>query len=106
MGRRDDVIANFQSDKVQKHRHSRYEKVDPDQLVDLLNEVSGRWKTEATHLLQRLATRRWHIHSTAHEGGSDPNAPLHILLIAPKGIHLNCKTDVHGNLYVYEITYE
>lgn len=101
---RDTVLDNFDWDKVQKHRNSEYAKIRPEQLFELLSTTSGRAKTEATRLLNELASRSWYIHNTAHEGGSNPNAPLHILLMAPRGIHLNCKKKPDGTLYIYEIS--
>lgn len=101
---KENVLSNFDWDRVQKHGKSRYEKIEPAQFFALLNEVHGRFKTEATQLLNELACRPWYIHYTAHEGGSDANAPLHILLMAPRGIHLNCKRKHDGTLYIYGIT--
>lgn len=102
---RQTVLQNFDSTKEQKHRDSRYEKISPEELFDLLNAVSGRYRAEATAVLRLLASKAWYIHYTAHEGGSDPNAPLHILVMAPTGIHLNCKQNADDTLYIYQITY-
>lgn len=101
------VLENFRWDKDQIQRNTPYAKVTPDNVFNLLNAVSGRFKPTATHLLKRLATSPWHIYCTAHEGGNSPNAPWHITLHAPrKGIHLNCKQNANETLYIYEITLE
>ncbi len=98
------MLCTFDYTKIQKHRHSEYIKLTPEKIFDLLNEVSGRFKTKSTAILTKLASRDWHIESTIHEGGSDSNAPLHITLVINSGIHLNCKLDKNKNIYIYEIT--
>ena len=86
-------------------RPSIYVKLEPRQIFDLLNEVTGRNKTKATHLLQQLAAEPWYILCDPHAGGSADNAPLHITLrINDKGVHLNCKQNADETLYIYEIT--
>lgn len=101
------ILDNFDWDKEQIQRNTPYAKVTPDNVFNMLNAVSGRFKPCATHLLKRLATKPWYIHCTAHEGGSSPNAPWHITLRAQrKGIHLNCKKNADDRLYIYEITFD
>lgn len=46
---RENVVCNFNWDKVQKHRNSPYEKLELDQLFELLNKVWGKFKTDATN---------------------------------------------------------
>jgi len=98
------MLCNFRYPTTQKHRHTVYAKITPEQIFDLLNGVTGRFKTKSTAILTKLASRKWHIESTVHEGGSNPNAPLHITLVIKSGIHLNCKLDENKNIYIYEIT--
>ena len=85
------IIENFESYRLQHHLRSPYNKITPDVLFEMLNEVSGRFKTDSTKLLKYLETHRWYVHATAHEGGSHPAAPWHITLMAPNGVHLNCR---------------
>ena len=96
--------ANFQWDKKQYHDHSDYVRLKPKDIFLILNGVSGRFKPIATKLLRQLATNRWYVLSSVHEGGTAINAPLHITLRAPDGIHINCKKLEQGGLYAYEIT--
>ena len=98
------ILDNFDWHKPQIQRNTPYAKLSPDNIFALLDSVSGRYKPAATQLLKMLASRSWYIHCTAHEGGSKTNAPWHITLRAPQGIHLNCKRRQDDTLYVYEIT--
>jgi hypothetical protein len=100
------VLDNFDWDKLQHNRGSQYPRVRPEELFQLLNDTSGRVRTISTHLLPKLATRSWYIHMGVHEGGSDPRAPLHITIMAPRGIHVNVRQRSDDTLYVYEITEE
>ena len=99
------VLEKFDATRLQHHQCSPYIKVTAEIIFKLLNEVSGRYKGESTKLLRHLEIHRWYVHMTAHEGGSNANAPLHITLMAPRGIHLNCKRKADQTLYVYEITW-
>ncbi len=92
-------------DTSKKRPYSIYAKLEPKDIFDLLNEVSGKYRTKVTHLLQRLAANRWYILCDPHEGGSVPDSPMHITLrVQDKGIHLNCKKNRDETLYIYEIT--
>ena len=96
--------ANFQWDKKQYHDHSDYVRLKPENIFQILDDINGRYKTVATNLLRHLSTTPWYVLSSVHEGGSDPNAPLHITLRAGRGIHINCKKLDKGGIYAYEIT--
>lgn len=100
------VVDNFDWDKLQHNRGSQYPRITPEVLFHLLNDTVGAVRTKSTHLLHELATRSWYIHMGVHEGGSDPRAPLHILVMAPKGIHINVRKRNDDTLYVTDITYD
>ena len=100
------VIDNFDKSRFQHHQRSPYVKVTPEVIFSMLNEVSGRYKHDATQLLYYLEVHSWYVHSTAHEGGSNPSAPWHITLMAPRGVHLNCRLNSDQTLHIYEITRE
>lgn len=100
------IIDNFDKNRFQHHQRSPYTRITPENVFQMLSEVSGRFKTDSTRLLYYLETHRWYVHTTAHEGGSDPSAPWHITLMAPRGVHLNCRLNPDRTLHIYEITWD
>lgn len=103
---RQNVLDNFDWDKINYNIGSEYAKITPEVVFKLLNEVSGRYRPIATALLRTLGTRSWHIQKGVHEGGRSPNAPLHITVISGHGYHINCKKNDDDTLYAYEVTDE
>lgn len=53
-----------------------------------------------------MAEKKWTIAATAHTGGKDSNAPLHITVRMKGEIahHFNCKEVLGRGLYIYEIS--
>ena len=81
-------------------------KMDPEKLYKLLKSCSKVCGHDAKYLLERMATKSWTIKATAHEGGIDAKAPLHITVQVKgeRSYHLNVKENSGLGLHIYEIT--
>lgn len=103
------AIRNFEKELGQFQVNSdkkEWAKVSPEDVYNLLKEHTGHSKHAAKELLKYMTEKQWTIKATAHEGGKDKNAPLHITvrLKGQTAHHLNCKENKNGGIYLYEIT--
>ena len=85
-----------------------YQKVTPEIVLDLLENMRGPNKYKARELIHVLATRPWDIRSTVHEGGTAPTAPPHINVEVKNSrqYHLNCKAKRDESVYLTDVGQE
>lgn len=103
------VVRNFDKGIGQYQENSKervWAKLDPEDIYILLKNCNGMHKHSAKILLKQMTKKKWTIVATAHEGGKDKNAPLHISIRVKNQIayHLNCKEINGKGLHIYEIT--
>ncbi len=104
------VIRNFEKKSGQFQVISarrEWAKLKPVDIYNLLKQYSGKKRLIATSVLKLMTLKKWTIAATAHTGGMDSNAPLHITIRIKGQIahHLNCKEKKLGRgLYIYEIS--
>lgn len=106
---REFMLRNYQKDKGQfpgKSNERQWVILDPDKLYRLLKDCANMYSSTANALLKQMAKKKWTITATAHEGGKDEHAPLHISVKIKNQLphHLNCKEHHSKGLYIYEIT--
>ena len=95
-------LGQFQVISAQRE----WAKLKPEDIYTLLTQYRGRDKHLVNSALKTMSAKKWTIAATAHKGGMDANAPLHITIRIRGQLahHLNCKEKVGGGLYIYEIS--
>jgi len=98
----DKKLGQFQAVSTQRE----WAKLKPADLYLLLTSCTGTTKNLADSLLNKMAEKKWTIAATAHKGGIDVNAPLHITVRIQGQIahHINCKELVGRGLYINGIS--
>ena len=99
-----DVAGILEGEK--NHIQKRWVKMSAEDIYSLLTACNNHIKPVANELLKQLACKKWTLIATAHEGGRNVNAPLHITLAVKNKVpyHLNCRENKLGKLYIYEVT--
>jgi len=106
---KENMIRNFEKKMGQfqvASAQKEWAKMKPEDIYNLLMSCSGHNKILAKNVLLKIAQKKWTITATAHTGGKDANAPLHISIrpIGELAYHFNCKETPGKGLHIFEIS--